>query len=148
LLCATVGATTIVIVVVSSVRWARRRMRYGSWHVLHLYAYAGMAFALLHQVLRGPDFHALAAQVYWWTVYGSAVAAIIIFRVLTPLSRSVYHRLRVVAVTPEGSGVMSVTMTGRHLQRLNAKAGQFHLAVPRRPGLDAGASVLVVRPAC
>jgi ferredoxin-NADP reductase len=47
------------------------------------------------------------------------------FRVGLPLWRSARHRLQVTSVVPEGDGVMSVYMTGRHMDELKAQAGQF-----------------------
>ena len=41
-LLATDGTAALVMVVVTSVRAARRRIRYESWHLLHLYAYLGV----------------------------------------------------------------------------------------------------------
>ena len=46
-------------VVVTSIRWARRRLRYESWHLLHLYSYLGMGLALPHQIFDGVHFHEL-----------------------------------------------------------------------------------------
>src|SRR4051794_14808893 len=46
MLLATAGTVLLVLVVVTSVRAARRRLRYESWHLLHLYAYLGVGLAL------------------------------------------------------------------------------------------------------
>jgi predicted ferric reductase len=124
---ASLGASLVVVVVVTSIRYARAKMRYESWHLLHLYAYAGMGFALPHQIFKGPDFRGPAAQVYWWSVYALAVSAIVVFRLITPIYRTIYHRLRVTAVTEERPDVVSITMTGRHLDRLKPRAGQFFI---------------------
>jgi ferredoxin-NADP reductase len=51
MLLAALGFGALVMVVVTSVRAARRRLRYESWHLLHLYAYLGVGLALpLRQV--------------------------------------------------------------------------------------------------
>jgi len=47
---ATAGTLALVMVVVTSVRAARARLRYESWHLLHLYAYLGVGLALPHQL--------------------------------------------------------------------------------------------------
>lgn len=57
MLWATAGTVMIIGVVVASIRWARRRLRYESWHLLHLYAYLGIFFAFPHQLADGADFH-------------------------------------------------------------------------------------------
>ena len=49
-LLALAGTACLVMVVLTSVKRARRRLRYESWHLLHLYAYLGMGLALPHQL--------------------------------------------------------------------------------------------------
>ena len=50
------GTVCLVMVVVTSVRASRRRLRYESWHLLHLYAYLGVGLALPHQLWTGQEF--------------------------------------------------------------------------------------------
>jgi predicted ferric reductase len=127
MLLATAGSLALIVVVVLSVRAARRRFRYESWHLIHLYAYLGVALALPHQLWTGADFASPAAQAYWWTAYLGTLTAVLVFRVGTPLWRSRRHRLRVTAVVPEGPGVVSVHLTGQRLHELPVRAGQFFL---------------------
>src|SRR4051812_24143492 len=56
MLLATAGTGLLIMIVVTSVRAARRRLRYESWHLLHLYAYLGAGLALPHQLWTGTDF--------------------------------------------------------------------------------------------
>jgi predicted ferric reductase len=128
MLLATAGTALLVAVVALSIRAARRRLRYESWHLLHLYAYLGVGLALPHQIWTGADFiGSAAAQAFWWTWYGATLAAVIVFRLGLPLWRSLYHRLEVHAVVPETPGVVSVYLRGNHLDRLPVRAGQFFL---------------------
>lgn len=127
MLFATVGTIMIIVVTVTSIRRARRKLRYESWHLLHLYAYLGMAFGFPHQLFDGADFHDTFAIVYWWSIYLVALAAILGYRIALPLWRSTYHRIRVTGVRTEAPGIVSVFMTGRHLERLRAKSGQFFI---------------------
>jgi DMSO/TMAO reductase YedYZ heme-binding membrane subunit len=70
MLLATAGTLLLVLVTVTSIRRARRRLRYESWHLLHLYAYLGAGLALPHQLWTGTDFiGSPAAIAYWWTLY-------------------------------------------------------------------------------
>lgn len=120
------GAGCLVMVVVTSLRAARRRLRYESWHLLHLYAYLGVGLALPHQLWTGQEFLASeAATVFWWTFWAVAAGSVLVFRIGLPLWRTLRHRLRVTSVVPEGDGVMSVYVTGRDLDRLHADPGQF-----------------------
>ena len=60
MLLALAGTVALFMVVATSIRAARRRMRYESWHLLHLYAYLGVGLALPHQLWTGVDFTASA----------------------------------------------------------------------------------------
>ena len=126
MLLALAGAIALVMVVVTSVKMARRRLRYESWHLLHLYAYLGAGLALPHQLWTGADFRSSpAATVFWWGLYAAALLSVIAYRVVLPLVRSRRHRLVVSEVRAESPTVTSVTVTGRHLNRLPVRAGQF-----------------------
>jgi ferredoxin-NADP reductase len=128
MLLATAGTALLIVVVALSVRAARRRQRYETWHLIHLYAYLGVGLALPHQLWTGTDFAGSAvARLYWWGLYAAAAGTVLLFRLGLPAWRSVYHRLRVDAVVPEAPGVTSVYLRGHHLDRLPVRAGQFFL---------------------
>lgn len=126
MLLATAGTGLLVLVVVTSVRRARRAMRYESWHLLHLYGYLGVGLAIPHMLWTGADFaaHPLA-EVYWWGLWAATAAAVLLFRFALPLWRSARHGIRVVAVEADGPVGVVVRMRGRRLERLGARAGQF-----------------------
>ena len=126
-LLAVAGTACLVMVVVTSVRAARRRLRYESWHLLHLYAYLGVGLALPHQLWAGQDFlSSPVATAYWWTLWAAAVVAVLVWRVGLPVLRTLRHDLRVTSVVAaRTTTVWSVYMTGRRLDRLPVAAGQF-----------------------
>ena len=126
MLLATAGLIALVLVVSTSVRAARRRLRYESWHLLHLYAYLGVGLALPHEIWAGSEFVANpAARAYWWTLYAAAAGSVLIFRLGMPLWRTARHRLVVDHVVEEAHGLVSVYFQGRRLDRLPVRAGQF-----------------------
>jgi predicted ferric reductase len=128
MLLATAGTAALTMVVVTSVRAARRRLRYESWHLLHLYAYLGVGLALPHELWTGTDMiDSPATAAYWWTAYGVAAGSVLLFRLGLPLWRSARHQIRVSGVVHEAPGIYSVYLTGRHLDRLPVRAGQFLL---------------------
>jgi predicted ferric reductase len=128
MLLATAGAGLLTMVAATSVRRARRKLRYESWHLLHLYAYLGVGLALPHEVWTGSDFvGSPAARTYWWTLYAATLASVVVFRLAVPAWRSARHRLVVEEVVPEGPGVVSLHLRGHRLDRLPVKAGQFFL---------------------
>ncbi len=126
MLLALAATVALVMVAVTSIRLARRRLRYESWHLLHLYAYLGVGLAIPHELWTGADFTASGwATAYWWTIYAAAAGAILAYRLGLPLYRSARHGLRVERVVPESPGVWSVWLAGRALDRLPLRAGQF-----------------------
>ena len=126
MLLAVAGAVCLVLVVVTSVQAARTRLRYESWHLLHLYAYAGVGLALPHQLWTGTDFVGSTARtVFWWSLWALAAAAVFVWRIALPLRRSLRHRLTVTSVVGEGDGCVSVYLTGDSLDDLDVRAGQF-----------------------
>ncbi|MCD2193018.1 ferric reductase-like transmembrane domain-containing protein [Actinomycetospora endophytica] len=126
MLLAAAGTACLVLVTVTSMSAARARMRYESWHLLHLYAYLGVGLALPHQLWTGQEFLAsMARTLFWWTAWALAAAAVLVWRVGLPVWRTLHHRLVVTAVVPEGDGCVSVYLTGEHLGELDVRAGQF-----------------------
>ena len=126
MLLATAGTIAIIAVVATSVRPIRRRLRYESWHLLHLYAYVGVGLALPHQLWTGADFRSSTGMtVFWWAAWSLAAASVVTFRVAVPLGRSLAHRLVVEAVHPEAPGVKSVVIRGRNLTWLRPRPGQY-----------------------
>ncbi|MEO3858172.1 ferredoxin reductase family protein [Acrocarpospora sp. B8E8] len=127
MLLTSLGTFMIIVVVVTSIRVVRKRIRYESWHLIHLYAYLGMALAFPHQIFDGTHFHDLWTQAFWWAMLLIALITTLIYRVYYPLRRSLRHRLHVAEVRRETPGVSSIVMEGRDLDRLRAKSGQFFI---------------------
>ncbi len=126
MLLATAGTAALVMVVVTSVRRARRRLRYESWHLIHLYGYLGAGLVLPHQLWTGADFlDSTAATVFWWGLWATTAACVLVFRLGLPAWRSLRSPIRVLDVRPEGSGATTVTVAGDGLRRLPVRAGQF-----------------------
>jgi len=126
MLLATAGTGLLIAVVILSMRRARRRLRYESWHLLHLYAYLGVGLSIPHMLWTGADFlSSPAATVYWWALWAAAAAAVLVHRVLVPIVRSLRHGVRVVSVEPDGERGVLVRMRGSGMARLRAEAGQF-----------------------
>jgi ferredoxin-NADP reductase len=126
MLLALAGTACLVMVVVTSIKAARRRLRYESWHLMHLYAYLGVGLALPHQLWTGQQFTSSPVKtVFWWSAWAVSASAIVIWRLGVPLFINLRHQLRVTSVVDEGSGIWSVYLTGRRLDLLRVEAGQF-----------------------
>jgi predicted ferric reductase len=125
-LMATVSAGLFGLVAITSVRAARRRLSYETWYGIHLYAYLAIALGFLHQLFVGADFiHDPIAVGYWVGLYITTVALVLAFRVGQPIWLSTRHRLRVSNIVTEAPGVISIYMTGRDLDRLAVRSGQY-----------------------
>ncbi|MBQ1093896.1 ferredoxin reductase family protein [Streptomyces sp. B93] len=127
------AAAVIVVIGVISTRPLRRRLRYEVWHGLHLLLYVALGLSFVHQLQETTTFTSSAfATAYWWLMWLFAFGALLAGRLALPLWRNAYHRFRVVAVIPESDDAVSVYVTGRHLDKLPARAGQF--CIWRFPG--------------
>jgi predicted ferric reductase len=125
---AAVAMVIILVVGAVSVRVARRKMAYETWHFIHLYTYLAVVLAFTHEVAVGTSFTGSpAATAYWWGLWTAALGAVFLGRVGLPVWRNLRHQLRVVAVVPESGQHVSIYMTGKHLDRIPARAGQFFL---------------------
>ena len=123
---ATVGTGLLLAVVATSYIIVRRRLRYEWWYTVHILAYAGIALGWFHQIPTGNELvlDSVAAD-YWRALYVATLAIVVGFRLVAPAVRAFRHRLRVAEVVDEGPGVVSLRITGRHLDRWHARAGQF-----------------------
>ena len=120
------GTLALVMVPLTSVKAARKRLRYESWHLLHLYAYLGVGLALPHQLWTGKDFLTSPwATAFWWAMWAGAAGSVLVFRLAQPVWRTARHRLVVTAVVAESESVTTVVMSGRALEKLPVRAGQF-----------------------
>ncbi|MFC5220729.1 ferric reductase-like transmembrane domain-containing protein [Streptomyces coerulescens] len=127
------AAALIVVIAAISTRALRRRLQYEVWHGLHLLLYVALGLAFVHQLQETTTFTSSAfATAYWWILWLFAFGALLTGRLVMPLWRNAYHRFTVAAVVPESDNVVSVYVTGRHLDKLPARAGQF--CIWRFPG--------------
>jgi predicted ferric reductase len=126
----------VAIVIVSSLVIVRHRLKYQLWFGIHLLTYAAVVLGIPHQFSEGSLFApGTAARWYWAALYVGSLASLTIFRIIIPLARSLRHSLRITAIDPEAPDVASITVEGRHLGRLRARAGQFFIWRFAQPGL-------------
>lgn len=121
-----IALTLLVLVVTTSLVIVRHRMPYLTWFSVHLLTYAAVLLALPHQFGQGELFaEGTWARGYWLALYVGTLAALTTFRIVIPLARNLRHRVTVADVRAEAPGVASITMTGRSLDRLPVRSGQF-----------------------
>ena len=124
---ATIGTILLVVVSVSSVVIVRRHLSYELWYAVHLTAYAAIALAWFHQIPTGGELALNPGAARYWRVLFFGTLALLAFRLASPLVNAYRFRLRVAEVTAEGPAVTSLRLTGRRLDRLGARPGQFFL---------------------
>ena len=126
LLAAAVGFCLLVIAGITSVKIARRHLKYETWWIVHLYTYLAVALAFAHQITTGGSFigHPLTKAV-WIAIWILTAGVVILFRVAQPIVQSLRHQLRIAAICEEAPGVYSVICSGRRLDRLAVSGGQF-----------------------
>ncbi len=125
---ALIGMALLVVVIATSIVIVRRRLRYETWYLVHLTAYLTVLLAWFHQLPTGNEFVLnAAAATYWITLYLVTLGLLILFRLALPIVYGFRHQMRVAEVNEEGPNVVSLRLTGRHLGRMGAQAGQFFL---------------------
>src|SRR3954451_19309375 len=126
ILAATAGSLLLFAAGITSYRLARRRMAYETWWSVHLYTYLALLLSFSHQIDTGASFvgHPLA-RLWWTALWAGTLGVVVAARIGLPVWRSLRHRVRVVGVTPEGPGVVSILLRGRALHRLPVAGGQF-----------------------
>ncbi|MEU2955719.1 ferredoxin reductase family protein [Streptomyces xanthochromogenes] len=126
LLKGTIGFLLFLVTGVLSARAARRRMSYETWHYLHFATYLAVFLTFGHQLSNGADFVGnRTAQAAWYALFLGVAALLAWYRFAVPVRRGLRHRLRVAAIHPEAPGIVSVHLTGRHLDELGGAPGQF-----------------------
>jgi predicted ferric reductase len=124
-LMATVALGLLVAVGITSARAARRRLSYETWHFVHLYTYVAIALAFSHQFATGADFYDVKVRVLWSALYIVVGAALVWYRLVVPIAGAYRRRLRVLEVRRESRDIVSIYVTGQHVDELRAQAGQF-----------------------
>ncbi len=128
LLAAIAGFGLLALVAATSARAVRRRLRYETWWLLHLYAYLAVALSFAHQITLGSDFVGDPwARAYWGALFGGTAVALLGYRWLLPIARAFRYRLRVTEIHEETPNVVTLTLRGRGLHRLPVQAGQYFL---------------------
>ena len=128
LLMASIGLLLMIMVVVTSIRAARRRFSYEAWYLIHLLAYVSVGIAVPHQFEFGTELLGnIWLQAYFIALYVFTTLSILMFRILAPILQSWRMNLRVSEVVPDRNNTSSIHVSGRGINRLEAEAGQFFM---------------------
>jgi predicted ferric reductase len=128
ILLATGALVLMILVVVTSLNFARKAVTYEAWYLVHIFAYGAVLLAIPHQFSTGSDIAGKPiAMTYWISFYLFVLVNVVWYRILRPIVRGVRHSLRVSAVIPEASDASSIYLTGKNVAKLGGAAGQFYL---------------------
>lgn len=122
---AIISIVLLAAVAVTSIAAAKRKLGHEVWHGIHLTTYVAIGLALPHQFTMGGLFASGWARWFWLALWGATFFVMVAWRIFLPLFSSMEHRLVVRSVTWETSDTVSIEFSGRHLDTLNAHAGQF-----------------------
>lgn len=128
MLTASLALALMILVVVTSLNFARRKMSYEAWYIVHVMSYASVLLAVPHIFTSGTDIAGKPVQtIFWVTLYLFVAVNLIWYRVLAPIIRGLKMNLRVQAVVAESSDATSLYITGKNIEQLGGQAGQFYM---------------------
>lgn len=128
MLTALIGTVVFFAVGLSSARLLRNRLSYEAWYWLHMTVYVAIFLTFFHQISAGVHFVGNPFnRAAWIVLYLGTAAAILTWRVILPFVAAWRQRLRVDRVVVENSGTTSVWFSGKRLDELGIRAGNFML---------------------
>ena len=126
MLTALIGTIAFVVVGLTSARWIRSLLSYEVWYWVHVTTYVAIFLTFFHQLSGGAHFVGYPVnRVLWIVLYLGTAAAVLTWRFILPTADAWRHRMRVVAVVPEGEGMLSVWFQGPRLHVRGVRAGNF-----------------------
>jgi len=136
ILMSAVGFALLVAAGVTSYRAVRRRLKYETWWVVHLYIYLALTLAFAHQITNGIMFRGHPINRYVWiAMWLFGAVAVVGSRLVAPAIRNARLHLRVESVKQVAPNVFAVTLKGRGVARLGVSGGQFFQWRFMAPGL-------------
>ncbi|MFM1957043.1 MAG: hypothetical protein RLZ41_442 [Actinomycetota bacterium] len=127
MLIATISLVLMIVVVLTSINFTRRKMSYEAWYFVHLTSYISVALAVPHIFTAGSDIAGKPVQtIIWVSLYLFVFLNILWFRVIIPIRKSFRKRLVLAQTVRESSDTVSLYLTGKHLQKIEAVSGQFY----------------------
>ncbi|WP_296631139.1 ferric reductase-like transmembrane domain-containing protein [Rhodoluna sp.] len=136
MLTAVAALTLMILVVVTSLNFARRKMSYEAWFIVHLMSYAAVLLAVPHIFSTGSDIAGKpASTIFWVTLYLFVALNIVWYRAAKPLIRIFGSSMKIANVVRESSDTTSLYLRGKNIDKLGGASGQFYflrVLTPRR----------------
>jgi predicted ferric reductase len=123
---AMVAAGLFTAVVGTSIYIVRKNLKFERWYMVHLLVYAAIILAFSHQLAVGGSFTASPIYSKIWTgLYLFVAANVMYYRFLSIVINYIRFGFKIERVEIETDGITSIYISGKNLQKLNAKPGQF-----------------------
>jgi predicted ferric reductase len=128
MLIALVGFGLMILVTVSSINAARRKLSYEVWYLIHLTSYIAVFLSIPHQFAFGSEFLAQPwLSSYFAALYIFVLVNVVWFRSLQPLIRSFALGLKVSKVEPTSNNATSIYISGKNAKPFTFNSGQFFM---------------------
>jgi predicted ferric reductase len=125
-LAAAIGTALFFIATGLSVQLVRKRMRYEWWYATHLFIYLAILLTFGHQVKVGADLLSIKwFQYFWINMYAWVFGLLAWYRFLQPIFYMYWYDLRLAKIVPEAEGINSYYISGKNLENLKYKSGQY-----------------------
>jgi ferredoxin-NADP reductase len=125
MLAAFAAAGLIALLGLLGLRAVRRAMPYELWYWLHLSGYLVLWLGYAHQFRYGRELANGFGRWFWIGLYALVVTNVAWGRLIHPGWWNLRHRLQVLDVVAEPGGMISIYVSGRRLDRVTVRAGQF-----------------------
>lgn len=123
---AMIAAGLFTAVVGTSIYIVRKNLKFERWYIVHLLVYAAIILAFSHQLAVGGSFTANPVYSKIWTgLYLFVAANVIYYRFLSIAINYLRFGFKIKRVETETNGITSIYISGKNLQKFNAKPGQF-----------------------
>lgn len=121
---AVMGLAIFIFVIIASLPFIRRKLKYESWHIMHLFMYVAIALVLSHQLEATTATHG-GGLLYWIILNFTIFGAFGFWRFLKPLLTFNKHRFFIEKVVKENDNVVSIYISGRNMEKFKFESGQF-----------------------
>jgi predicted ferric reductase len=122
---AVIATGILVVISLTSIRFARSKLPYEFWHLLHFAGYLVLLLGYGHQVATGADLSGKFSSVFWPGLSALVISTLVWGRLIEPFLLNARHRFEVAEVVSEGVNTFSIYIDGKKLDKLPAQAGQF-----------------------
>lgn len=123
---AVLGMGALFAVAGTSFAVVRKLLPYEAWHAVHLLSYAAVGLAIPHMFsMSGLLAAGSWRRTYWVSLLVLTGGALLWFRFLAPLVSSLRFRVRVRRVVRLDADTFHIELSGRRLDRLDVRSGQF-----------------------